>query len=101
MAGWKNVESVPISSGEPDGEPGRRRGASLIGVHLTDYADLTGADRDALASAVARLATLEEVVRWGLAQPEPSTVVEVVVQDEYTHDVVMPWCDRYVVFDAT
>lgn len=43
------------------------------------------------------LATLEDVLRWG------ADILEVVVQDEYTHDVI---CTRqglagYVVFDTT
>jgi hypothetical protein len=45
-------------------------------------------------------ATLEEVVRWGL--PLGYEVVEVVTQDEYTHDVVLAWQDgRFLVFDTT
>ena len=35
-------------------------------------------------------ATLEDVVRWGLSQTPPQLVADVVVQDEYTHDVVLP-----------
>jgi hypothetical protein len=43
--------------------------------------------------------TLEEVVRalgtlgWAL--------VEVVTQDEYTHDVVLPFAEHYLSFDTT
>ncbi len=48
------------------------------------------------------LKTLDEVIRWGLGLDEPAMIVEVVVQDEYTHDVVMTWASgRYLVFDAT
>jgi hypothetical protein len=46
--------------------------------------------------------TLEDVVRWGLARSPPRLVESVVVQDEYTHDVVLPWSDRvYLVYDTT
>ena len=46
--------------------------------------------------------TLEDVVRWGLAQ-EPVRIVEaVVVQDEYTHDVVIRHPSGvYLAYDAT
>ena len=46
--------------------------------------------------------TMEEVVRWGLAQSPPRIVARVVVQDEYCHDVVMPYRgDLYLVYDTT
>ena len=45
---------------------------------------------------------LDVVLRWGWAQTPPLEVVEVVVQDEFTHDVVMRWRgDRHLVFDTT
>ena len=46
--------------------------------------------------------TLHDVVVWGLAQRPPRVVVDVVVQDEYTHDVVIPHeGGTYLVFDTT
>jgi hypothetical protein len=46
--------------------------------------------------------TLEDVVRWGLAQRPPRVVERVVVQDEYTHDVVIRYADGvYLVYDTT
>ena len=48
-----------------------------------------------LASAVG-LATLEDILRWG------GHVLEVVVQDEYNHDVVVTHgADGFLVFDTT
>lgn len=44
----------------------------------------------------ARLATLEDILRWG------GHVLEVVVQDEYNHDVVVTHgADGFLVFDTT
>ncbi len=48
-----------------------------------------------------RLRTLEEVVRWMAAQPAPCAIVEVVAQDEFTHDVVVQQGARWLVFDTT
>lgn len=46
--------------------------------------------------------TMEDVVRWGLAMKPPKLVTQVVVQDEYTHDVVIPFSDEvYLVYDTT
>ncbi len=59
--------------------------------------DVPPAHAAALASAT-RLATLEDVLRWG------GDVIEVIVQDEYTHDVVAraPGAvANFLVFDTT
>ena len=46
--------------------------------------------------------TLEEVVRYALAATPPRLIHSVVVQDEYTHDVVVPaGAGRYLVYDTT
>ena len=46
--------------------------------------------------------TLEDVVRWGLAQSPVRLVEDVVVQDEYTHDVVIRHPSGvYLAYDST
>ena len=47
------------------------------------------------------LRSLEQVVRWAFSRTPPSEVADVVVQDEYTHDVVIPWGGVHLVFDTT
>jgi len=42
-----------------------------------------------------RFQTLEDVIRAGV------DIVEVIVQDEYTHDVVARGPDGFLVFDTT
>jgi hypothetical protein len=49
---------------------------------------------------------LNDVMRWALSQPKsifiPSVVSQVIVQDEFTHDVIVPWRDGLVlVYDTT
>jgi hypothetical protein len=69
---------------------------------LDDRAGLAPETRAALAAEVARHATLGDVVRWALADSPPRLVAEVVVQDEYTHDVVLPGRDGlWLVYDTT
>ena len=52
--------------------------------------------------ALRGLRTLGAVLEWLRAQEPPRTVGEIVTQDEYTHDVIIPWDDRLtLVFDAT
>jgi len=64
-----------------------------------------GADPDTVARAeraVAALPTLADVLAWGRAQEPPALVAEIVTQDEYTHDVLMPFGARhYLSFDTT
>lgn len=45
-------------------------------------------------------------MKWALANPKggfiPSVVADVIVQDEFTHDVIVPWRDGLVlIYDAT
>ena len=54
--------------------------------------------------AFARAATLADAIRIGLAQRPPWQVIDVIAQDEYTHDVIfMPdgGEGRAIVLDCT
>ena len=53
------------------------------------------AQRAAPLAWVAQLETLEDVLRRGLS------IEDVVVQDEYTHDIVTSSGELYIVFDST
>jgi hypothetical protein len=66
-----------------------------------DHSGLPAAERMRLAAALGELATLGEVVRWGLLQSPPRLVSDVVKQDEFTLDVILPYGERYLVFDTT
>jgi hypothetical protein len=69
---------------------------------LRDRAGLSAPEREGLERELSPLGMLEGVVRWGYAAVPPRDVAAVVVQDEFSHDVVMPW-ERglYLVFDTT
>ncbi len=57
---------------------------------------------DDLLTVASRHQTLEEVVRWSLALTPPRLISRVVIQDEYTHDVVLTYGEGvYLVYDAT
>jgi hypothetical protein len=57
---------------------------------------------DAIEAAARGQKTLEDVVRWGLLHSPPLLIADVVVQDEYTHDVVLPYRNgAYLVYDTT
>jgi hypothetical protein len=63
---------------------------------IDDRAGLSRDELEALEQAIARQVTLADVIRWAI---EP--VADVVVQDEYTHDIVVPWGARWLVYDTT
>jgi hypothetical protein len=47
-------------------------------------------------------ATLAQVIPWALRQSPPAEFVQVVIQDEYSHDVVVRLAaDLFLVFDTT
>jgi hypothetical protein len=49
---------------------------------------VTDADLDAIRAAFAACGTLAEAIVGGLRRSPPWAIVDVVVQDEYTHDLV-------------
>ena len=57
---------------------------------LRSYAPLPPDDLSALAARLDGLGSLEQVLEWGAAQHPPRPIAEVVTQDEFTHDVLLP-----------
>jgi hypothetical protein len=57
--------------------------------------------RDRLARAVAEQTTLERALTWGGTVRPPLAVESILTQDEYTHDVLIPYEGRYLVYDTT
>lgn len=45
--------------------------------------------------------TLADVLAWAARQTPRVSVSEIVTQDEYTHDVVLPFAGHYLSFDTT
>ena len=76
------------------------RSGTILPVQL-DPSSLPEGLRDAVQREVAPLRLLEQVVRWAFSQVPPSDVADVIVQDEFSHDVVVPWRGVHLVFDTT
>jgi len=45
--------------------------------------------------------TLADLLRWAGAQTPRVQIAEIVTQDEYTHDVVVPFGPAFLSFDTT
>ena len=59
-------------------------------MRLVDRAGLPPAKREDLERQLSPLGMLQDVLRWSFARTPPCDVADVVIQDEYTHDVVIP-----------
>ena len=71
-------------------------------IPLIDRADLDLSERQRLAEIVANQTTLGDVLQWGLTQKPVRQPEEIVTQDEYTHDVVIPLAPPlYLVYDVS
>lgn len=48
---------------------------------------------------------LADVLAWAATKPKselhPQIVAEVITQDEFTHDVIVPYRDVFLVYDTT
>ncbi len=58
-----------------------------------------------ITAEVENLKTLGQVLEWAQTKPKteisPNIVEEVIVQDEYNHDVIVPFRDLFWVFGTT
>jgi hypothetical protein len=69
---------------------------------VDDRAALPPEEVLALGRELEPLGSLHALIQWGLRRDPALVVAGVVVQDEYTHDVLLPYRDgRFLVFDTT
>jgi hypothetical protein len=70
-------------------------------IPLIDYASLDEATHRRLAAVVATQTSLDRALEWGRTQRPAAAVDSILTQDEYTHDVLIPFENRYLVYDTT
>lgn len=71
-------------------------------VPLNDHAHLAPAEREAIRRGPGGLRGLDEIFAWGRRQTPPVAPVDVIKQDEFTHDVLMPFeAGRWLVYGTT
>ena len=71
-------------------------------ILLSNRARLDDARLARLAAEVGGHTTLEQVLRWGLGYNPVRRVEEIVTQDEYTHDVLVPLTPPlYLAYDVS
>ena len=71
-------------------------------VSLINHTRLPDATFRDLQVAVAGHVTLERVLEWGRTQTPARRVEEIITQDEFTHDVLVPLNNsQYLAYDVT
>ena len=72
---------------------------------IANHANLSPAQFAARKSELPEQRTLMEVLQWGLNKESgarlPEVIAEVIVQDEFTHDAIVPWRDGLVLVYGT
>ncbi len=73
-----------------------------MSVSLINHTRLPDATFRDLQVVVTGHATLERVLEWGRTQTPARRVEEIITQDEYTHDVLVPIDNsQYLAYDVT
>ncbi len=75
-------------------------------MRFENYAGLSCEKFTEIQNQLSGQHNLNDVMKWALAHPAgafiPSVVANVIVQDEFTHDVIVPWRGGLVlVYDTT
>ena len=74
-------------------------------MQVTNRASLSSQQISQIESELAEHRTMAAVLDWGFKQPPgtvlPQIVADVIVEDEYSHDVIVPWRDGLVIVYGT
>ena len=74
-------------------------------MRVLNHANLSPETIAGIAGELSAQENLRDVMAWALSHPRgtfiPSVVAEVIVQDEFTHDVILPWRDGLVLIYDT
>ena len=72
---------------------------------VTNLSSLPDREFESLAEQLNRHTGLNQAVSWAATQPKeyvhPQYVTEVITQDEFTHDVIIPYRNVFLVYDTT
>jgi hypothetical protein len=71
-------------------------------LELTDFANLPKSERESLSLTVSQHRGLDDIFAWGRQQSPTIVPADVIKQDEFTHDVLVPLPgDRWLVYGTT
>jgi hypothetical protein len=71
----------------------------------TNLTSIPPREFERLADEIDRHGGLNDVLAWAAGKPKTELhsriVLEVVTQDEFTHDIIVPYRDLFLVYDTT
>lgn len=74
-------------------------------MNIVNLANLSKDEFAEIKKELAKHKTLGQVLVWAKTKPKedflPHIVAETITQDEYTHDVIIPFRDLFLVYDTT
>ena len=74
-------------------------------MKITNLAKLSAEEFAKLEIEFARHKTFGQVMSWANSKPKaeflPQIVAEVITQDEFTHDIIVPYRNLFLVYDTT
>lgn len=71
-------------------------------MQIHDFAGMTGEEREALSRVLSAQESLDDVFAWGRTQSPPITPEDVIIQDEFSYDALVPFGEkRWVVYATT
>ncbi len=74
-------------------------------MKITNLANISNDELAKLEQELGEPQNLAQVLLWAKSRPKgefcPKVISEVIVQDEFTHDCIVPFRDYFLVYDTT
>lgn len=74
-------------------------------MKIANLSRLSDAEFASIANEISQHTGLNRALEWAARKPKrdihPQIVAEVVTQDEFTHDVILPFRNIFIVYDTT
>lgn len=74
-------------------------------ANVKNRANLSENNFESISNDLEQHQSLQDLVRWAENQPEgtliPGVISDLIVQDEFTHDIVVPWRNLFIVYGTT
>ena len=74
-------------------------------AEVKNRSSISKEDFENISNELKQHLSLQDLLRWAERQPEgtliPGAISGLIVQDEFTHDIVVPWRNLFIVYGTT
>jgi hypothetical protein len=74
-------------------------------MEVKNRSNLSAEEFESFQSELKDHRSLQDLLRWAERHPEgapvPGAIADLIIQDEFTHDLVVPWRGSYIVYGTT